>query len=209
MQKHESDPRLCEIKKGDLVPKPATKRIMPEVLAAIKASNVLQRAARRKKKGPCMVATDFLRFLNQRTGWMGHDGCLVPPLYCHEWGGDGRTVFSRALQKVNDYLVRLGLRPDQPLSKEAESSVIHAWPRQFASLRHLAITYVGRKEKVLSKAEFRTSLNIMFRLIKERLPVVQELMPSCEASKLESQKYLGLVLDKKMNGLWGSCRQVN
>ena len=185
----------------------ALKKILPRAIA-LKSMNHLKRVAERNKKGPCMVATDFLRFLNQRTGWMGHDGVLVPPQYCHLWGFE-RSFFSRELQKTNDFLAKLGWRPDRPLSEEAERSLITLWPTSFDLLRNLAVTRVGNKLKVLSKREFQASLNIMFRLHRQRLPIVEDMMPNAEANKWESQRYLGLKLGKKHVGLWGSCRQVN
>ena len=91
-----------------------------------------------KEKNPLMEAADFLRFLKQRTGWMGQNGCLVPPDYCHEYNDLKRSPFSIALEKANDYLANQGLRPDQPLSPEAESRIMDNWAPELETLRGLA-----------------------------------------------------------------------
>ena len=93
---------------------------------------------KRDKKDPLISTADFLRFLKQRTGWMGQNGCLVPPDYCHEYNDLKRSPFSIALEKANDYLANQGLRPDQPLSPEAESRIMDNWPPELETLRGLA-----------------------------------------------------------------------
>lgn len=149
-----------------------------------------------------MVATDFLRFLQQRTGWMGSDGCLVPEDYCHEWHLE-RSYFSVALQKAHEYLVRMGLPQDQPVSGEIESAIMDSWPKEFETLRKLAKVH----GKALSKEDFKTELNQMIQLFKNRAPVVYRLLPRNEAAIERKKINLGLVLDEEMSSLWGSRRQ--
>lgn len=180
-------------------------KIMPTKIAVRSLSHMKSKAKReREKNTPYMVATDFLRFLQQRTGWMGRDGCLVPAEYCHELY-DERTRFSIALQKAHEYLVQQGLQTDQPLSAEAESAIMDNWPVEFENLRKLSTQY----GKVLAVNDFKSELSQMLQLHKARVPLVRQMLPPHEKAREKAQQNLGLMLEEGMTGLWGSRRQVN
>ena len=174
-------------------------RLKSTAAAVVKA----QRSNKKKGNSQWMVATDFLRFLKQRTGWMGRDGCLVPAAYCHELNEE-RTYFSIALQKANEYLVENGLRYDRPLSGERMTFILENWPPEFETLRTLA-TIDG---KALSQKDFMSSVNQMFVIIKHRMKTVQKLLPNNEDERVQTEFDLGLRLFEEMSGLWGSRRQV-
>ena len=151
---------------------------------------------------PLIAAADFLRFLKQRTGWMGQNGCLVPPDYCHEYNDLERSPFSIALEKANDYLANQGLRPDQPLSPEAESRImdIDNLPDELETLRALATT----NGLVWPVQDFKNDLKQMLQVMKKRVENVLKAIR--QQGTLEK---LGLRLRPEHGSLWGSRRQVN
>ena len=159
-----------------------------------------------KEHNHLIEAADFLRFLKQRTGWMGPSGCLVPPDYCHEYHLE-RSSFSIALERANDYLANQGLRPDQLLSPEAESRIMDNWPPEFETLRNLATV----KEIALPEQEFKTGLNEMLQVMKKRVPTVQTEIAGldCGEHGQETLEKVGLRLQPETYSLWGSRRQVN
>ena len=174
-------------------------------LKCIRANNTYIHSleGKEEQEGHLITTADFLRFLKQRTGWMGRNGCLVPPDYCHEYHLE-RSPFSKALEKANDYLAKQGLRPDQELSLEAESRIIDNWPPEpeFELEKLRVLAQVNGQAWPVS--DFKNDLKQMLQVMKKRVPIVQKAIR--EQGTLEN---LGLRLQPQRISLWGSRRQVN
>ena len=156
---------------------------------------------KRDQENPPVTNTDFLRFLKQRTGWMGRNGCLVPPDFCHEYHDLERSPFSKALEKANDYLANQGLRPGMPFSS-AESRIMNIdnLPDELETLRVLAIA----NGLVWPVQDFKNDLKQMLQVMKKRVENVLKAIR--QQGTLEK---LGLRLRPEHGSLWGSRRQVN
>ena len=156
---------------------------------------------KRDQENPPVTKADFLRFLKQRTGWMGRNGCLVPPDFCHEYNDLERSPFSKALEKANDYLANQGLRPGMPfLSAESRIMDIDNLPDELETLRALATT----NGLVWPVQDFKNDLKQMLQLMSKRAENVRKAID--QQGTLEK---LGLRLRPEHGSLWGSLRQVN